>query len=355
MKKYMRLVFMALAAMLLLLALPGCDQSGDDGADPPPSSGVYENVEALADLAAIETGGTYTVILGSGINISDRWADISAAIRAAKKYVILDLSQCAVTDEAIQGSLPPGGNDFNIIKYNPYITGLILPQTLEFIDDSAFGDCTSLESVILPDGLLSIGIGAFRYCSGLSSITIPDSVATIGGQVFYGCSGLQGSITLPSGLVTIQSSAFYGCSGLSSITLPSGLVTIQSSAFYGCSSLSGITIPDTVVTIETGAFVNCTNLSGIVIPAGVTSIGGGAFQICTGLGQVTFSARSAALSIAANAFNGCTGLDTVVFEDANATIVNNNSFPSTVTSLKTAYEGGGAGTYTLSAGSWSKN
>jgi hypothetical protein len=79
MKKYVRSVFMILAA-LVLAALSGYDQSGDDGADPPPSSGRYESVEDLVGLAAIETGGTYTAILGSGINVSDRWADISAAV-----------------------------------------------------------------------------------------------------------------------------------------------------------------------------------------------------------------------------------------------------------------------------------
>jgi hypothetical protein len=291
---------------------------------------VYESVEDLANLAGIETGGTYTVILGSGINISDRWADISSAIRAAKKHVVLDLSQCVVTDSVIAGALAPTGNDFNIIRYNPYITGLILPQSLQFIDGYAFHNCISVESVILPDGLLSIGNNAFHTFTALKNITIPDSVTYIG------------------------SYAFYQCTGLTSIPIPYGITTIEMNCFGGCTGLTSFSIPDTVTTIGAGAYAGCNGLSGsLVIPASVTSIMG--FSNCTNITEVVFPARDTPITVGNNSFSNCTVLTSVVFEDTNVTITNNNSFPSTVTSLKTAYEDGGAGTYTLSGGSWSKN
>jgi hypothetical protein len=280
MKKYVRSVFMILAATLVLLALSGCDQSGDDGADPPPSSGRYESVEDLANLAGIETGGTYTVILGSSINISESWGAINDAIYVAKKYLTLDLRACA-SGEMVEGAELPSGNDFNIIRYNPYITGITLPQSVQYIDQTAFMGCLSLSSVILPDGLLGIGLGAFNGCTGLSSISIPDSVATIGVAAFLGCTGLTG------------------------ITLPSGLATIGQNTF-----------------------LDCTGLTGITIPAAVTDI-------------------------ALNAFNGCTSLTTVVFEGGATTIVNNKCFPHG-SSLRTAYAGGGAGTYTRDGTVWSK-
>jgi hypothetical protein len=279
MKKYPLFIF--IAAALVLLALNGCDQSGDDGVDPPPSSGRYESVEDLAGLADLKTGGPYTVILGSSINISDSWGAINDAIYAAKKYLTLDLRACA-SEEAVKGHSPPSGNDFNIIRYNPYITGIILPQSVQYIDPYAFMGCLSLGSVILPDGLLGIGGGAFSGCTGLSGISIPDSVATFGGSAFSGCTSLTG-ITLPSGLVA----------------------TIGQLTFANCTGFTGITIPAAVSTIEINAFSNCTKLT------------------------------------------------TVVFESAAATIVA-GSFPNGST-LLTAYTGGGAGTYTFSTGSWSKN
>jgi hypothetical protein len=334
MKKYPRYMFMALIAMLLILALPGCDQSGDDdGAAPPPSSGRYENVEDLADLAdLVTTGKAYTVILGSSVNISESWGDINAAILQAKKRVILDLSVCAAEDNLIEGnSGTPGGNDFNIIRDNPYITGIILPQSLELIDVYAFTGCASLVSVVLPDGLLGIGNYAFRGLSGLKNITIPDSVTYIGTY------------------------AFSNCTGLTSIAIPYGFTTIEANCFNGCTGLTSFSIPDTVTTIGAAAFSGCTGLSGsLVIPASVTDLQ--AFGGCTNITEVVFPARDAPVIIRLNCFNGCTALTSVVFEDANATIVADNSFPNGA-SLKTAYEGegGGAGTYTLSAGSWSKN
>jgi hypothetical protein len=330
MKKYVRSVFVILAAALVLLSLPGCDQSGDDGVDPPPSSGRYESVEDLASLAAIETGGTYTVILGNGINISDRWGDINSAIRAAKKYVVLDLSQCAVTDDAIEGSQTPGGNDFNIIRYNPYITGLILPESLQFIDNSSFRNCIYLTSVVIPDGVLSIGSMAFRGCSALGNIIIPDSVNSIGEYAFQDCTGLA-SISLSHDTASVAPGLFSGCTSLVNVNIPDSVTSIGQGAFSGCSSLTDIDIPDSVGTIDYHAFYNCASLT-----------------------SVTFKQRSVSLQIGASACSN-SALNTVIFEDTNVTIANNNSFPYTSTSLKAAYDGGGAGTYPLGGGSWSKN
>lgn len=46
-----------------------------------------------------------------------------------------------------------------------------LPVTA--IADSAFKDCTSLNSVIVPQEITSIGFGAFKGCESLESITLP--------------------------------------------------------------------------------------------------------------------------------------------------------------------------------------
>jgi hypothetical protein len=76
-------------------------------------------------------------------------------------------------------------------------------------------------------------------------------------------------------------------------------------------------------------FYRCVSLTSITIPAGVASIESGAFS-------------------------GCTGLATVVFEGDETAIADDSTFPSGA-SLQAAYSSGGAGTYTLSGGSWSKS
>jgi hypothetical protein len=347
-------MFMALIAMLFILILPGCDQSGDDGADPPPSSGRYESVEDMANLAGIDTGGTYTAILGSGINISNRWADINAAVLQAKKHVILDLGACAVTDDAIAGGETPSGNDFNIIRYNPYITGIILPESLLAVEDYAFSGCFNLVSVVLPEGLISIGGYVFSGCSLLEALSIPDSLISIGNRAFQNCTRLV-AVNIPASVEGIGTYAFANCTSLTAITIPEGILTIQDSIFSGCTNLVSVNIPASVTRIVQRAFYDCSSLGGsITIPAAVyNTIETFAFSR-TGITEIIFEARTIAISIGPSAFANCTVLTTVVFEDTNITISNDNCFPSGA-SLRSVYPGGGAGTYTLSGGSWSKN
>ncbi|MBQ7489605.1 MAG: leucine-rich repeat protein [Bacteroidales bacterium] len=77
---------------------------------------------------------------------------------------------------------------------------LIIPDSVTQIGRSAFGGCSSLQSVVIPDSVTQIGESLFSGCSSLQSIVIPDSVTRIEGSVFYGCSSLQ-SIIIPKGSI----------------------------------------------------------------------------------------------------------------------------------------------------------
>ena len=47
------------------------------------------------------------------------------------------------------------------------------------IVNSAFKDCTSLQSIYIPENVTSIGVYAFSNCSSLQSISIPNSITNI--------------------------------------------------------------------------------------------------------------------------------------------------------------------------------
>ena len=70
-------------------------------------------------------------------------------------------------------------------------TSFTIPDSVEFIGDSAFYYCHSLTSVTIPDSVTTIGSHAFLTCSSLTSVTIPDSVTSIGLQAFDGCDSLR--------------------------------------------------------------------------------------------------------------------------------------------------------------------
>ncbi len=94
-------------------------------------------------------------------------------------------------------------------NYN-FLTSVIIPDSVLFIDRRAFFNCDSLTSVTIPDSVRFIDDSAFSYCESLESLTIPDSVTYIGDQAFSGCKSLT-SVTIPDSVTSIGSWTFYCC------------------------------------------------------------------------------------------------------------------------------------------------
>ena len=192
-----------------------------------------------------------------------------------------------------------------------------IPSSLTTIGKAAFYSCTSLESVEIPSSVTSIGEAAFSNCASLTSIEIPSSVITIGDLAFYNCTNLE-SIVIPSNVTTIGKATFYSCTSLASIKIPSSVTSIGDNAFYNCTSLSSVTIPSSVTTIGDYVFRDCTSLESVEIPSGVTTIGECMFYNCASLASIEIP--SSVTSIGDNAFRDCTSLASV-------------EIPSSVTSI----------------------
>jgi hypothetical protein len=309
----------------------------------------------------------YTVALAPGTVINTE-EGVWATIYSAGKYVNLDLSECSATD-----------NTLNSIYSNPYIKGIILPNSLTSIGDYAFAYCASLTSVTIPSSVTTIGDNAFEDCRELTSVTIPSSVTSIGEDAFEGCQSLTsisvnasnpnyssengvlfnrnkttlimcpggktGSYTIPSSVTSIGARAFYGCWRLTSVTISSYVTSIGASAFNGCTSLTSVTFlsPSRVTSIGDFAFSWCTSLTSVTIPSSVTSIGWGTFEQCRSLTSLTFLSPSSVTSIGQDAFNNCTSLTSVTIP-SGVTSIGSGAFwecrsltsvtiPSSVTSI----------------------
>ncbi len=79
------------------------------------------------------------------------------------------LKQYSGRDETV--TVPEGVSVIgkSAFKENKTIRSVILPGTVEQIDDFAFYYCEKLESVSLPEGLTQIGSSTF-FCSGITSL-----------------------------------------------------------------------------------------------------------------------------------------------------------------------------------------
>ena len=73
-----------------------------------------------------------------------------------------------------------------------YLTMVVVEDgsILEKIGDSAFRDCTKLQSINFPDSLRSIGERTFEGCSSLREIYLPEQLESIGNYAFADCSSL---------------------------------------------------------------------------------------------------------------------------------------------------------------------
>lgn len=122
-----------------------------------------------------------------------------------------------------------------------------------------------MTEIILPETMLWLEDGAFINCTNLKRIVLPKKMAdTNGGNYFQDCTSLT-DIVLPENLVTISYATFKNCISLQEIELPESIKFIQFSAFENCCSLKEISIPENTIKIEEKAFYNCTNLKKIII------------------------------------------------------------------------------------------
>ena len=164
-----------------------------------------------------------------------------------------------------------------------------IPNTVETIDNHAFGSCDSLTSVTIPDSVISIVSDAFSYCHGLTSVTISDSVKKIDNRAFQSCTSLTG-IT-----VSEENTVYKSIDG--NLYTKDGKALIQYAIGKNDTSF---TIPDSVETIGSYAFEDCDSLTSVTIGNSVGTIGSYAFDGCKSLAKINYCGPEAKWKIISN-------------------------------------------------------
>jgi len=68
---------------------------------------------------------------------------------------------------------------------------ILLPESLEVIERSAFEGCHTLWNLHLSENLCYLGSRAFADCTALKALRLPDSLTDIGLQAISGCTALE--------------------------------------------------------------------------------------------------------------------------------------------------------------------
>ncbi|MBQ2876099.1 MAG: leucine-rich repeat domain-containing protein [Clostridia bacterium] len=177
------------------------------------------------------------------------------------------------------------GNESNpdliLVKFSGTATEYTAKENTKFISFNAFGGNSTIEKITLPEGLIGICDGAFCYCTALTEVDFGENsrLEYIDNSGFQSCSSLE-SFAFPDGITVLTPNVLGDCPKLSTIVLPKSLKTIEQNALQGDDSLKELVLPDGVTHIGKWAFYDCSGLEKLVIPASIEYIEAGAFSYC---------------------------------------------------------------------------
>jgi len=191
---------------------------------------------------------------------------------------------------------------------------ILLPQSLEEIEEESFRGCSNLTEMDIPVGVSRIGESAFRDCVSMTSLEVHNDRIKIGERAFENCANLY-SVSLPDGLAQLYGGVFNSCKSLKRIELPSRLTILGESAFSDCVGLEAIEVPVNVTKIDDLVFNGCIALSKIELNNGLKKIGKGAFKNCKALTKIFIPASVASISEAV--FRGCESLKSIRVDPKN--------------------------------------
>jgi len=238
---------------------------------------------------------------------------------------------------------------------------IIMPYTLETIDNYSFLGCSKLKHVDLSNcvNLKNINVNVFQGCSSLESVYIPASVKNLqyhSGRIsaahspFSGCSS---NLVILVGSTQEEVEAITDLvddgSGFSSYWNYYNSTTALPRTYYNVSPESYRFYRETGCVIEGTVLTHCyprfspqiPTVTDIVIPTYVTEIADNAFKNVTSITSITFAdgspvqtmapvktavaSGSMLTKIGANAFYGCSNLKTIEIP-AGVTSIGTNAF-----------------------------
>lgn len=216
------------------------------------------------------------------------------------------------------------GDNVTITGYTGAGGRVVVPQeidgkTVTAIGDSAFSNCSGLETIKFNSGLQSIGSEAFSGCNNLQNINLPESLTTIGCGVFT--SPYITSITIPKNVVSMGEgyrvgySTFSGCKNLETVIFEEGMTKIPDVALYYCENVKNIVIPDGVTIIGNRA-LRKTAIEILKLPETLEVIEDNAVWECSALKKVIM--YNNVRSIGSEAFAGCINMTIYGYSDSYA-------------------------------------
>lgn len=173
---------------------------------------------------------------------------------------------------------------------------LIIPDSIEYVDDDVLYALPNLRSVYIGKGVESLSSWNFRFCPKLRTFQIDSQNPHI--KVQYGLLfSKDGTVLLckqfrrkdltelhiPEGVKTVERVAFWYNENLETITFPSSLRDIHDNSFSNLPKLKRVVIPEGLEKLIVQCFMDNENLEYVDLPSTVKYMGGDAFENCPNL------------------------------------------------------------------------
>jgi len=141
-----------------------------------------------------------------------------------------------------------------------HLRSLVIPETVETIEDSAFSYCQQLELFVCYAPLHSTGRGTFETCRSLKNAVFVNGVEEIDNYCFSHCESLE-SVYWGDHLKRIGVSAFVSA-GIRQLVIDAK--TVDEQAFWA-SKLERTVLTDRVQQVHNGAFYQCADLTYLAV------------------------------------------------------------------------------------------
>ncbi len=99
---------------------------------------------------------------------------------------------------------------------NLYLDTIYFCDSVESIEDNAFGFANRLVNAYFNDGIKKIGYSAFEHCDSLDTINLPKDLVSLEGRAFINCLNLV-NVYIGPNLETIGHNCFQNCNKLVNI------------------------------------------------------------------------------------------------------------------------------------------
>ena len=279
----------SLETLVLPQTLTGIDESAFGNCDSLTSFTFPDSVDIIADSVLTNCDNLVSVTLPqSARSISEYAFGYSTMI----KSIVIPASVYSISDTAFIGC--SGLEEIRVYDSNPYFRsedGVLLSDSGTVLRKYPMG---KTGAYTVPDTVTTIGSGSFMQ-STITELVLPESVETIEEYAFEECEELT-TVTMGQNVSNVSSMAFYRNPALTAIwvhadntnyssdeygvlfngdktelvkyplgrageyTVPDSVWLIGEYSFFSCQAELCVTVPSTVEEISTDAFTDCPNL-----------------------------------------------------------------------------------------------